>query len=104
MKRFESAKKYVKELDASSEMAHAKLLREISPGSRVLEFGPASGVMTRELQKMGCSVSIVEIDPECYQSAMQYAVDGWLGDIESLQWQAAFEKGCYDNILFVDVL
>ena len=104
MKRFESAKKYVKELDASSEMAHAKLLREISPGSRVLEFGPASGVMTRELQKMGCSVSIVEIDPECYQSAMQYAVDGWLGDIESLQWQAAFEKACYDNILFVDVL
>ena len=104
MDRNTNADKYVKELDPSGEMSHAKLLREIAPGARVLEFGPASGVMTREMQKRGCRVSIVEIDPECYQRALAFATDGWLGNIDTLSWRGAFTENEYDYILFADVL
>ena len=104
MDRNMSADKYIKELDASGEMALNKLLREISPDTRVLEFGPASGAMTKALKGRGCAVSIVEIDPECYERAMAYAADGWLGNIDTLEWTGVFPEDAYNYVVFADVL
>ena len=98
--------KYHNTLDYSNEnTSYFKLLSQISSGSRVLEFGPAEGVLTRYLkEKLLCSVYIVEIDPLSYETAIQYAEDGVLGDIEAFEWEDKFIGIQFDYILFADVL
>ncbi|ACL22467.1 Methyltransferase type 12 [Desulfitobacterium hafniense DCB-2] len=95
----------VGDMDILSETSHSKLLRMVKPGGKVLEFGPASGVMTRYMKnKLGCQVYIVEFDKDSYQLAIQYAVDGWCGDIEDGEWIEKFADARFDTIIFADVL
>ena len=99
------AMRYVKKVSANPEMSHNKLLARIRENSSVLEFGPASGAMTKVLcEDLACKVSIVEIDRECYENAMQYAVAGVCADIEQLAWEQEFEGQTFDYIVFADVL
>lgn len=100
-----SAMRYVRKININPEMAHNKILARITKESEVLEFGPASGVMTRVMREdMGCKVSIVELDEEAFNLAMQYAVDGICTNIESFEWIDKFEEKKFDYIIFVDVL
>ena len=47
---------------------HGKIIRQIVPGSVVLEFGCASGYVNRYLSKeLNCKVYIVERDEEGFQ-------------------------------------
>ena len=100
-----SAERYVKKISVNPEMSHNKILSRITKGSTVLEFGPASGVMTEVLSReYGCHVSIVEIDPVCFKEAMTFAEDGICTDIEKLEWLGKFQDRQFDYILFSDVL
>ncbi len=100
-----SSMRYVQELSANPEMAHRKIISRIAPGTRILEFGSSAGVMTRALSEdLHCEVSIVEIDPEAFDHAEKFAIDGFCGDIESFEWEKHFGSNEYDYILFVDVL
>ena len=81
------------------------LLEKIKPNSSILEFGCASGRMTRHLKEtLDCDVYIVEIDQDGYDKAMCYAKNGLLGDIEDFAWENAFQGVRFDYVVFADVL
>lgn len=87
------------------ETSHAKLLQMVLPGSTVLECGPSYGIMTRYLkEKLGCKVYILEVDSDCYDSAIQYADGGICTDIEDDKWLSQFDEMSFDYILYADVL
>ncbi|MGN0143723.1 MAG: rhamnan synthesis F family protein, partial [Clostridium sp.] len=97
--------KYDTSLDMDSENSLSILLRNIKNDSTILEFGPATGRMTKYLKEnMNCDVYIVEIDEEGYEKSSKFAVDGLLGDIEQYEWIDKFKKIKFDYILFADVL
>ena len=84
---------------------HGKILSQIKEGSTVLECGCATGYMTRFMkEKMGCSVSIVEIDEEAYNIAMESAEDGFCGNLDEHYWADHFKNDKFDYIIFADVL
>ncbi len=79
-------------------------LKLVPQGSRVLEFGPAVGYMSRYLRdKKGCRVTGFEYSPEAAQISAQYCEQMVVGDIEDTTlWHDL--KAPYDVILFADVL
>lgn len=81
------------------------ILKHVQPGSDVLEFGCATGYMTRYMkEELHCRVTIVEYDEESFQMALAYAEDGLCGDAQALGWYENFKDKRYDAILFADVL
>lgn len=81
------------------------MLKNIEPGSTVLEFGPATGYMTRYLkEEMHCHVYIVEIDADAFETASAYAEDGICGSAEEREWCDKFQNVRFDYITFADVL
>jgi SAM-dependent methyltransferase len=99
--------KYNYQLDMSDRnVSHTMILREISSNSRVLEFGPADGVMTRYMKKtLNCDVFIIEIDEQSYGNALQYAYDGYCGDVEEFEWQNKLTTETrFDFIIFADII
>lgn len=81
------------------------VLDKIPQGSSILEFGSASGYMTRYLkEQLDCKVTIVELDPECAESASKYAVDCFVGSAEDPSWSDWLGDRQFDVILFCDVL
>lgn len=96
--------KYDYTLDMNDPMLQF-LLMQIEPQSTVLEFGPAMGRFTKYLKnELKCRVFIVEIDESGYQSAIQFAEKGVLGDITTANWDKDFSDISFDYILFLDVL
>ncbi len=106
MEEFEkSSLRYVKKVNINPEMAHQKILSRIKDGSKVLEIGPASGAMTKIIsEEKKCQVFIVEYDKDCFENAIQYAVDGICGDVENEDWINKFKNQKFQYITFVDVL
>ncbi|MBY0118886.1 bifunctional 2-polyprenyl-6-hydroxyphenol methylase/3-demethylubiquinol 3-O-methyltransferase UbiG [Paenibacillus xylanexedens] len=97
--------KYDFELDLNSNNSLALIAKEIEAHTTVLEFGPATGRLTRYLkEKLHCDVYIVEIDQEAAIRALQYAKEGIVGDIENLDWLGEFSDIKFDYIIFADVL
>ncbi|MDF2857945.1 MAG: methyltransferase protein [Neobacillus sp.] len=85
------------------------IINMIEPKSKILEFGPAHGRMTKYLKEnLNCIVDIVEIDDEAGKEASQYANNALLGDldgnIENYVWLKKFNQAQYDYIIFADVL
>ena len=81
------------------------VLEQVEPGSFVLECGCASGYMTRYMkEKLGCTVDVIDIDPNDIDKAEQYANDAYLGDLDSWLWASHFRCNRYDYILFADVI
>jgi len=86
---------------------HGMILSQIKPGSSVLECGCATGYMTKFMkEKLECKVNIIEIEPEAFNKAKQYAEDGYLGDLDDSKWHKFYKFYDYefDYILFADVL
>lgn len=97
--------KYDFELVLEEENSVNKILNEIEKDSDVLEFGPASGRMTKYLKEhMGCRVYIVEIDRESAKEASKSAEDAVIGDIEDFEWLDRWEGKKFDYVIFADVL
>ncbi len=77
----------------------------IEPNSTILEFGPASGRLTRYLkEEKKCDMYIVELDEEAGKIAAQSAKDYVIGDIQDYVWVEKFAGIQFDYILFADVL
>ena len=95
------------ELDLESENTMSVIAGWITPGSEVLEFGPANGRLTKYLSEgKQCKVTIVEIDEESGNEAARYAAKSFLGEeygnIEKYYWTELAEH--FDYIIFADVL
>lgn len=98
--------KYECEIDLSNfDDTHSLMLQEIKKNTVVLEFGPASGFMTRYMkEELNCRVYIVEYNQEDYEQAVKYAEGGVLGDLEDGLWLEKFKGIAFDYIIFGDVL
>lgn len=79
-------------------------LRQITKGASVLEFGAASGYMTKYLrEERECRVTCIEINPQSAKVCKQYAEKVVVADIDTGDWDGLLEQE-YDYILFADVL
>lgn len=97
--------KYDFENDLSQGTSTGIILNQIDSGSVVLEFGCATGRMTRYMKEnLGCQVYIVEYDRNAYEVALQYAEDGLCDDILNFRWADKFSGIAFDAIVFADVL
>lgn len=97
--------KYNLPMELGENTIPGKIMRKITPGSTVLEFGCAEGRMTRYMQeKLECKVYIVELEKDAYKVAVSYAQAGVCADAELLTWRDAFSEVTFDYILFADVL
>lgn len=92
-------------LDDSPGSAHNLVLGLVEPGSRVLEFGCATGYMSRALRDgLGATVVGVELDAEAARLAEAYCERVLVGDAEELDLEAELGGERFDAILFADVL
>lgn len=66
-----------------------------------MEVGTATGYLTSEMVKLGCSVTGIEQDPGMADLARQYCREMLVGNVESIN---VGELGRYDAIIFGDVL
>lgn len=97
--------KYDIDLDLSTKNSLSAIIDRVKIGSKVLEFGPSHGRLTRFLKEyMECEIFCVEIDDEAAQEAAQYAQKMIVGDIESLLWESEIVGQQFDYIIFADVL
>jgi 2-polyprenyl-3-methyl-5-hydroxy-6-metoxy-1,4-benzoquinol methylase len=84
---------------------HRLVVGLVPEGSRVLEFGCATGYMSKVLkEERSCSVVGVEIDPEAAELAKEHCDRVVVADAETLDFEEAFEEERFDAILFADVL
>ncbi|MGQ3889922.1 class I SAM-dependent methyltransferase [Legionella sp. CNM-1927-20] len=97
--------KYNIDLELHHNSSHAKILNKILPGSHVLEFGPAHGVMTKYMkEKLKCKIYAVELDITAANDARQYCEKMLVGDIEKYTWKSEYADLRFDFIIFADVL
>ncbi|EMF0378493.1 methyltransferase domain-containing protein [Enterococcus hirae] len=97
--------KYDFEMDLDEQSSVGKIAAQIKPGSKVLEFGPGNGRLTKHLiGAKNCQVSIVELDKELFDFVSEFSQDGFYGDIESFEWANYYAGQTFDYILFADVL
>lgn len=99
--------KYDFELDLETVNTMSVIINQIKKDTRVLEFGPAKGRLTKYLSKAKkCQVDIVEIDEESGKEAAKYAKKAFVGveegNIENYLWE--HEEYTYEYIIFADVL
>ena len=83
---------------------HLICLNWVSKHSRVLEFGPATGFMSRYLRdELNCSVTGFEYSPEAAAQASSFCEQMIVGDVEDYSlWDALHPP--YDVVIFADVL
>lgn len=97
--------KYDFEIDLSKNTSTGLILEKINKGSVVLEFGCATGRMTRYMKEsLACKVYIVEYDQSAYEQALEYAEEGLCDDILNFRWFEKFKNIKFDAIIFADVL
>lgn len=97
-------KYYGSETTVYSDKEVPAILRWIEPDSRVLEFGPAYGYMTRYMSEtLKCDVTCVELNPQMKSVLEQYAGKVIIANIDSDNWDQEL-SGKYDYIVFSDVL
>lgn len=78
--------------------------KQIVPGSRVLEFGPATGYMTKYMKEQrDCKITCIELNPEMAVSASPYAEKMIVANIDLDPWEKMLE-GEFDYIILGDVL
>ncbi|AIQ20838.1 hypothetical protein H70357_32350 [Paenibacillus sp. FSL H7-0357] len=97
--------KYNVDLDISVGTSHSLILNKIKRNSKVLEFGSASGYMTKYMkEELGCEIVCIEIDAEAAEKARKYADLMIVADIENDPWFQKISEFTFDFILFADVL
>jgi glycosyltransferase involved in cell wall biosynthesis/2-polyprenyl-3-methyl-5-hydroxy-6-metoxy-1,4-benzoquinol methylase len=97
--------KYDFEMDIDESTSVGKIAAHIKDNSKILEFGPGNGRMTKHLMgAKGCEVSVVELDKELYEYVKEIANDSFYGNIEDYGWVDYFAGQTFDYIIFADVL
>lgn len=100
------------ELDLETDNSNSVILKNIKKDSKIFEFGPAHGRMTKYLkEQLNCSIDIVEIDEKAGKEASHYAETSFIGpqvgDLNSYHQYMEIVKSAgkkYDYIILADVL
>ena len=109
-KRHYMAKKkhtYDYDIDLDSDVAPARVLRMVKPGSRVLEIGAGPGSITRHLvHTLGCSVVALEIDQSAIEILRSYVPGVYAADLNDSGWADDIreKEGLFDYVIAADVL
>jgi SAM-dependent methyltransferase len=91
--------------DDSPDSTHNLVVGLVERGSRVLEFGCATGYMSRVLrERLDATVVGVELQPEAAAEASLHCERVVVGDLEELDLEAELGGEQFDTILFADVL
>jgi 2-polyprenyl-3-methyl-5-hydroxy-6-metoxy-1,4-benzoquinol methylase len=98
------ASRYDCEIDMASQSTHARVVRFVGEGTRVLELGCATGYMSRVLGQRGCSVVAVEIDAEAAVHAAEHCERVIVGDIEELDLARELGDDRFDVVVAADFL
>ena len=100
-----SALRYRVQVDLSKkETQPAQIVILTGSNKRVLEVGPATGYITEALQKRGCRVTAIENDRVAAESAAQFCERMIVGDVEQIDFAAAFQGELFDVVVFGEVL
>jgi 2-polyprenyl-3-methyl-5-hydroxy-6-metoxy-1,4-benzoquinol methylase len=101
----EGAEKYHREIDLTGDSSVAQLIRWIKPQSKVLEMGPATGVMTHALKEIRqCDVTCVEVDAKAAERALPFCTRMLVEDLNLDRWHEQLCDERFDYITFADVL
>lgn len=96
---------YQRTVDPNGTDSLARLARWITPGSTILELGPATGYFTRYLtETLGCTVDCVEYSEEMAANARPMSRTMIVGDLDQLDLGPLFEPSSYDYVITADVL
>jgi glycosyltransferase involved in cell wall biosynthesis/SAM-dependent methyltransferase len=97
--------KYDFEMEVDESTSVGKIVAQIKENSRILEFGPGNGRMTKYLmEEKNCTVAIVELDKELYDHVSEFSTDAFYGNIDEEAWTNYFAGQTFDYIVFADVL
>jgi len=97
--------KYDYEIDMTTDNLHSLILKRITPGSKVFEFGPATGYMTRYMKReLGCYICCIELEQTAAEVAKQFSDQMIVADIDCMDWSPKITSKDFDYVLFIDVL
>ena len=84
---------------------HAKIVRLVGRGKRVLELGTATGYMTKIFrERENCTVVGLEIDPAAAELARPYCERMIVGDLDVLNVSHELGDDTFDVVVCADVL
>jgi GT2 family glycosyltransferase/2-polyprenyl-3-methyl-5-hydroxy-6-metoxy-1,4-benzoquinol methylase len=89
---------------ANQNSSHTILIELTGCDKQVLEIGTSTGYISKILKEHGNRVTGIEIDPEAGSLAEQYCDRMIIADVESLDFDKAFNGQVFDVILLGDVL
>ncbi|MEX0682114.1 MAG: glycosyltransferase [Dehalococcoidia bacterium] len=99
------APRYESQIDLTNENNSQTLVILLTgENKRVLETGPATGYVTRELQARSCKVTGLEIDEQAAAIAEPFCERMIVGDLEKLDFAETFKGELFDVAIFGDVL
>lgn len=85
--------------------SHYKIISYINDNDIVLEFGCASGYMSKYMhEKLGCKVYGIELCREALDEALPFLEKGVCADIDELNWKEEISNIKFDVIMFADVM
>lgn len=97
--------KYNFAIDLNIEYAHTKLIRLVGTHKKVLEYGCATGYMSKVLkEQFACEVTGIELNREAAEKAKEFCSQVIVGDVENLDLSGLLEPNSFDVIIFADVL
>ncbi|MBI4320004.1 MAG: glycosyltransferase [Chloroflexi bacterium] len=96
--------RYETEIDVDSDSVHAKVVRLVGVGKRVLELGCSTGYMSRVLRDRGCQVVAVEIDGKAAERALAFCERVIMGDIEKIDLSQELGQDRFDVVVAADFL
>lgn len=82
---------------------HLKIIELVGSNKSILELGCSTGYLTKEFLKNGCSVDIVEKDPDDYKQAQKYAKKAFRGSLDDEYLLKKIDQK-YDFVVAADIL
>lgn len=98
---------YEYDVDLTSDVAPARVIRMVKPGSKVLEIGAGPGSITRHLiGTLGCDTVALEVDPTAIELLRTYVPRVYASDLNNPNWTEEIrnENGLFDYVIAADVL
>ncbi len=96
--------RYDYRIDLSCNNNHAKVVRLVGTGKRVLELGCATGYMSQVFRDRGCQVVAVELDARAAARALKYCERVIVGDLDVMDLGQVLGGARFDVVVAADVL
>jgi 2-polyprenyl-3-methyl-5-hydroxy-6-metoxy-1,4-benzoquinol methylase len=96
--------KYQVDIDPTAQTSHARVLRLVGSGMKVLELGCAAGDFAKVLTERGCTVTGVEADPVAAKHAEAHCARVIVADLDKDDLSCLAQYGPFDVVVAADVL